>query len=180
MKKIINGVIFSAIGLMSINASAVNISSDMKVSANLMAGCIFSAEDINFGVLDTADNSQRIVPANISIQCSKGTTLRLSTDSSSYTGTPIYLNGQVNTETGKNFKYLVTPFSGNVPNITISQGHMNHGITSGSEEAHTTLIKVNTSDKVNLVFNGIIEAGQITKSLIPGDYSTSLTYTITY
>ena len=57
---------------------------------------------------------------------------------------------------------------------------MDHGIISGSAPEHTSAITINTIEQVRLPFVGVIDANQVNKTLIPGDYSTFLTYTITY
>lgn len=157
-----------------------SMKSDIKVSALLQSGCLFSAQDINFGNLNPSDTSARTTEARISLKCSKGTSLRLTTDSKSYSGTPIYLNGIVNSDDRKFFYYFVTPFTGTIPNVTISQGHLHHGIVDTTSDAHSTTITLNTTSQVDIPLVGNIKENQINTGLFPGVYRTSLTYTITY
>lgn len=190
-------LLISGLSIVSLNSMAASTSSEFKVGATVNAGCIVSAENINFGELQVSQSNRyikKIADAPLTIQCSKCINIQLTGSSinnqSFYLGPKLWLDGSTTDLRQTRIRYGVQ--MNNVQtndDITITKAARYNYLWNVSCDHHFNF-KIKTSNKVVLPIYGqlldhigISDTNNAPLDLFTiksGNYTDTYTYTLTF
>lgn len=172
------------------NTSFASVSNNMKVNAKITSGCIINGKDYHFGPISSAVNKQE----NLTIQCSKGTAVRVEATSKnnpgSYRGFYLTLGGVMVPQLGNqpqaiNAGLKYSPYVGNFVNgatHTITKMPVNNyiGTNMGGAYDYGLEFKVLSENPVNIPVRMTFDMTNDFKQHIPGDYFDTVYFTVSY
>lgn len=179
MKKIITMLGLGFLGVTAM-AQSSQPSSSFDVSANVMSGCAISGTDFNFADAKF-DDLNKSVNGSIYLQCSKGVEVLLSRTSFHGTGAN---SGQMRLESDSlvgfiQYQLFTTSVANNSDmTVTARPAYEYLGTyDSVGKRDHRLGIKLITGNKVTLPIRATYSSSSFT---LPGKYSDTATYTVTF
>lgn len=161
--------------------------SDLKVTANVEAGCVINASNFHFADLNFIDGSLQETPGTLDLQCSKDTNIVISQSSLNYSHNYVHglLKHNTKTGTGTTMRLLLNVI-GSVDNndmVFIRRPYKNFlGRNYSAQENYSMTVKFLTNNNytfnINANLGGIYE--DFNSKIVPGDYSETLTYTFKF